>query len=101
MFLQNVAYLSTKPYSVTLLTTLMFVNKSAHVRDDDHCFEPSVITVPANVRPTPESTRPVSLLQETWSGWGTELLYASACRMQTKQRQDSARKQLTVIAFQN
>jgi len=68
MFLQNVAYFSTKPHGVTLLTTLMFVNKSVHVRDDDHCFESSVITVPANVRPTPESTRPVSLLQGTRRG---------------------------------
>jgi len=85
MFLKNIVYLSTKPHGVTLLTVLMFVNKSAYVRDDDDddCFEPSVITVPANVRPTPESTRPVSLLQETWRGWGTELLYANACQMQT------------------
>lgn len=83
MFLKNIVYLSTKPHGVTPLTTLTFVNKSAYVRDDDHCFEPTVITVPANVRPTPESTRPVSLLQATWRGRGTEHLYANAGRIQT------------------
>ena len=82
-FLKNVAYLSTKPHGVTLLTTLIFVNKSAHAHGDGQCFAPSVITVPASVRPTPESTRPVSLLLETWRGRGTELLYTNACQMQT------------------